>query len=154
MTDDIHSCSYYCDRPECVKAQRDELHERLDALIAEADSYRRQSDAWRARYHAAVEHMTDQALQKATADGPQNLILTGDAQALRALTADRDDLRDRNLELTAITRHEMRAALEAALSAAPNGKIEWATHVSACISTSAPLFGWYGKRVALVPLDD
>ena len=25
MTDEIHSCSYYCDRPECIKAQRDEL---------------------------------------------------------------------------------------------------------------------------------
>lgn len=25
---DIHSCSYYCDRPECIKAQRDELRER------------------------------------------------------------------------------------------------------------------------------
>lgn len=22
---DIHFCSYYCDRPECIKAQRDEL---------------------------------------------------------------------------------------------------------------------------------
>lgn len=26
MTD--HSCSYYCDRPECIKAQRDELRDR------------------------------------------------------------------------------------------------------------------------------
>ena len=26
---DIHSCSYYCDRPDCIKAQRDELRERL-----------------------------------------------------------------------------------------------------------------------------
>jgi hypothetical protein len=26
---DIHSCSYYCDKPECIKAQRDELRERL-----------------------------------------------------------------------------------------------------------------------------
>jgi len=26
---EIHSCSYYCDRPECIKAQRDELRERL-----------------------------------------------------------------------------------------------------------------------------
>jgi hypothetical protein len=26
---DIHSCSYYCNRPECIKAQRDELRERL-----------------------------------------------------------------------------------------------------------------------------
>jgi len=26
---DIHSCSYYCERPECIKAQRDELRDRL-----------------------------------------------------------------------------------------------------------------------------
>ena len=26
---DVHSCSYYCDRPGCIKAQRDELRERL-----------------------------------------------------------------------------------------------------------------------------
>jgi NurA-like 5'-3' nuclease len=25
----IHSCSYYCERPECVKEQRDELRELL-----------------------------------------------------------------------------------------------------------------------------
>ena len=29
---EIHSCSYYCDRPACIKAQRDELRDRvLDA---------------------------------------------------------------------------------------------------------------------------
>jgi len=27
---DIHSCSYYCTRPECVLAQRDELRNRLE----------------------------------------------------------------------------------------------------------------------------
>jgi Protein of unknown function (DUF551) len=27
---DIHSCSYYCDKPECIKAQRDELREKLE----------------------------------------------------------------------------------------------------------------------------
>jgi hypothetical protein len=26
---DIHSCSYHCNRPECIKAQRDELRDRL-----------------------------------------------------------------------------------------------------------------------------
>ena len=26
---EIHSCSYYCDRPDCIKAQRDELRDRL-----------------------------------------------------------------------------------------------------------------------------
>ena len=29
MTDDIHSCSYYCHIPECIKAQRDELRDKL-----------------------------------------------------------------------------------------------------------------------------
>ena len=30
MTDtDIHSCGYYCDRPACLKAQRDELRDKL-----------------------------------------------------------------------------------------------------------------------------
>lgn len=31
MIDDLHSCSYYCDRIECVKRQRDELREKLFA---------------------------------------------------------------------------------------------------------------------------
>lgn len=26
----LHSCSYYCDRPECIKAQRDELVKKLE----------------------------------------------------------------------------------------------------------------------------
>jgi hypothetical protein len=26
---EVHSCSYYCDRPECIKAQRDELRDKL-----------------------------------------------------------------------------------------------------------------------------
>ena len=26
---DIHSCSYYCDRPQCIKAQRDELRDKV-----------------------------------------------------------------------------------------------------------------------------
>ena len=34
MTDAMHSCSYYCDRPECIKQQRDELRERLEPLLA------------------------------------------------------------------------------------------------------------------------
>jgi len=25
-----HTCSYYCDRPECIKAQRDELREAIE----------------------------------------------------------------------------------------------------------------------------
>ena len=34
MTDyDIHSCGYYCERPACLKAQRDELRDRLAAEL-------------------------------------------------------------------------------------------------------------------------
>jgi hypothetical protein len=28
-----HTCSYYCERPECVRAQRDELRQKLEQLI-------------------------------------------------------------------------------------------------------------------------
>jgi hypothetical protein len=26
----IHTCSYYCDRPDCIRAQRDELRQKLE----------------------------------------------------------------------------------------------------------------------------
>jgi len=29
----MHTCSYYCDRPECIKAQRDELRQKLEQVI-------------------------------------------------------------------------------------------------------------------------
>jgi hypothetical protein len=28
MTEKIHSCSLYCDRPECIKEQRDDLRQK------------------------------------------------------------------------------------------------------------------------------
>lgn len=34
-TEQVHTCSYYCDRPGCVKDQRDELRDRLEGLDAE-----------------------------------------------------------------------------------------------------------------------
>lgn len=45
----IHSCSYYCTRPECVLAQRDELRDRVmtveAAVLAEKKRCRRICDA-------------------------------------------------------------------------------------------------------------
>jgi hypothetical protein len=32
---DVHTCSYECERPACIRAQRDELRGRLEALAAE-----------------------------------------------------------------------------------------------------------------------
>lgn len=31
--DQIHTCSYSCERPACIKAQRDELAKRLSELV-------------------------------------------------------------------------------------------------------------------------
>lgn len=34
---DIHTCSYYCHRPACIKAQRDELRDKMErerAIVA------------------------------------------------------------------------------------------------------------------------
>jgi len=39
---DIHSCSYYCDKPECIKAQRDELRDKLSEVAAAENSLHRE----------------------------------------------------------------------------------------------------------------
>lgn len=31
----IHTCSYHCERPECVKRQRDELRDRMESALAQ-----------------------------------------------------------------------------------------------------------------------
>lgn len=33
-TTDVHTCSYYCERPECVRRQRDELRGRMESALA------------------------------------------------------------------------------------------------------------------------
>jgi hypothetical protein len=30
----IHTCSYFCERPECIRAQRDELRQKLEQAVA------------------------------------------------------------------------------------------------------------------------
>lgn len=36
ITETIHTCSYYCERPECVRRQRDELRDRMESALASA----------------------------------------------------------------------------------------------------------------------
>ena len=43
---DIHSCSYYCDRPECIKAQRDELRERMAQPEQEFIKHHGDDEGW------------------------------------------------------------------------------------------------------------
>ena len=41
MTDDtIHTCSYSCERPGCIRAQRDELVAKVEALWAEVENWK------------------------------------------------------------------------------------------------------------------
>jgi hypothetical protein len=46
---DIHSCSYYCERPACIKAQRDKLREALaqpvQPTLSDIEQYRMQMAA-------------------------------------------------------------------------------------------------------------
>ena len=37
MTTDIHSCSLYCDRPGCIKAQRDQLRDERYVPLTEEE---------------------------------------------------------------------------------------------------------------------
>tara|TARA_R110002094_G_scaffold54390_7_gene65609 strand:- start:4112 stop:4663 length:552 start_codon:yes stop_codon:yes gene_type:complete len=39
LMNSIHTCSYHCNRPECIKAQRDELRDSLAAAEADAGRY-------------------------------------------------------------------------------------------------------------------
>ena len=50
---DIHTCSYSCERPECIKAQRDELVARLEDQMDQASGS--------AEYLAYLEAAVDEA---------------------------------------------------------------------------------------------
>lgn len=57
---DIHSCSYFCDRPDCVRAQRDELRAKVESqseIIAELTFNQRLQDA----ATAAVQERAEKA---------------------------------------------------------------------------------------------
>lgn len=41
----IHTCSYSCERPACIKAQRDELAQKMFELVAEAVAAEREACA-------------------------------------------------------------------------------------------------------------
>lgn len=62
----IHTCSYSCERPACIKAQRDELVQKLPKLVAEAVAAEREKvAAWmRARSYATGHGDTIEDLLK------------------------------------------------------------------------------------------
>ena len=53
--DAIHSCSYFCDQPECIKQQRDELRDKLAHQAAEPITKAVQkTHAAKGRYHTQI----------------------------------------------------------------------------------------------------
>ena len=57
---DLHTCSYYCDRPECIKAQRDELRAKYSALLDEYEAQANRAitnNDFKERLAQAIEQM-------------------------------------------------------------------------------------------------
>lgn len=48
MTTDMHTCSYRCERPACIKAQRDELFLSLTSANLQCQHYHTENEALRA----------------------------------------------------------------------------------------------------------
>ena len=57
---DLHTCSYYCNRPECIKAQRDELRAKYSALLDDYEKMANQAifnNDFKNRLAQAIEQM-------------------------------------------------------------------------------------------------
>ena len=55
---DPHTCSYYCDRPECIKAQRDELRAKYVKLAdAHSLALSQNHNDFKERLAQAIEQM-------------------------------------------------------------------------------------------------
>jgi len=96
--ENIHSCSYYCQRPECIKRQRDELVKRM-----EADPVQQEPVAWMHDAHISgpadqrpcVADGSKRGMPKAVASGYSIPLYTHPDADLRAELADaKQDLRD------------------------------------------------------------
>jgi hypothetical protein len=58
LTDAIHSCSYFCDRPGCIKAQRDELRAAVEAAAPPGHEFMQDLDSM--LYAAYVDGREDE----------------------------------------------------------------------------------------------
>ena len=58
---DIHSCSYFCTRPACVLAQRDELRDKLEQQVKPVAMDKLIQVAWKMGFDAAKAEQEEQA---------------------------------------------------------------------------------------------
>ena len=64
--DDVHSCSYYCHYPECIKAQRDELVDKFVKAVKAPDVV--YSHGWNAALDEAAMRIGQMKFGQATQD--------------------------------------------------------------------------------------
>ena len=54
-----HSCSYYCDNPPCIKAQRDEMRAEMEAMqakLAKVEALLVENEALQFTYNEEIEY--------------------------------------------------------------------------------------------------
>ena len=79
MTADIHTCSYQCDRPACIRAQRDDLAARAEETAAEIGRLRGELEQAR----NSCQAMVHQSYKDGFADGIAPAEAKGEAVAWR-----------------------------------------------------------------------
>lgn len=64
--DEVHSCSYYCHYPECIKAQRDAMR---DKYVVDDSLGKHYDMGWNAALDEAIERISEiKGFGKATQD--------------------------------------------------------------------------------------
>lgn len=94
MMTDIHSCSYHCDRPECIKAQRDELRDKLAQPERHDLQAKGEHPAPCARHCEATAFQIVINNLKAQLAQPEQSV-AGYCKKIEELIAERDELRSR-----------------------------------------------------------
>ncbi len=99
MTDEIHSCSYQCDRPACIRAQRVELRAEVERMRQRAEQVEYQRDNLRTvaeaekRGRLALQAKLDEVMQEYRPDELARLrTLIEDAPVRTVMGAQWDDV--------------------------------------------------------------
>ena len=129
---EVHSCSYFCDRPACIKAQRDELRDRATSLPpqgAEPDACRRCNGEGTVRSHTTHlgpdDYDFDEQCPQCAGTGSADL---KDAINALGFWTHKTDIQRTLIERSAVLRIlEARAALAASPAPAPQEPLAWVT---------------------------
>ena len=89
MMEEVHSCSFYCQKPECIKRQRDELVKEMEAREAVDGRYDERTAAPIAQLEAAQSQAAalqvelDEAKEQMASDEKEIQLAQRDAYAFK-----------------------------------------------------------------------